>query len=83
MPTPRSPSQTVKVWHIYKQLNFILNNIFNLIFVEATFSLPITNSAVEQDTAFMACVMLTTEAGVTLDMNISVELNTTDSSGEV
>ena len=57
--------------------------MIDLSLVEATFSLPITDSAAEEDTPFMACVMLTTEFGVTLDVNISVELNTTDGTGEI
>ena len=57
--------------------NFILS------LIEATFSLPITESTAETDTPFRACVMLTTEVGVTLDVNISVELNTTDGTGVI
>ena len=81
MPTPQSPSQTAKVRHLTNHL--ISSTLLVLSLVEATFSMPITGSAAEEDTPFMACVMLTTEAGVTLDMNITVEINTTDGTGEV
>ena len=54
-----------------------------MLFAETTFSLPITDSAAEADTPFMTCVMLTTEAGVTLAVNITVELNTTDGTGKL
>ena len=61
----------------------VKTTLFMLLLTEATFSLPITDSAAEADTPFMTCVMLATEAGVTLDVNITVELNTTDGTGEV
>ena len=71
---------------MYKSKLISLNqyiNSFNFSFVEAKFSLPITDSVAEADNLYIACVMLTTEAGVTLDVNISVNLNTTDNTGEV
>ena len=37
----------------------------------------------EADSIYMTCVMLTTDVGVALDVNISVELSTTDGTGEV
>ena len=56
---------------------------FILSLVEAMFSLPITDARAEAETPFMACVILTTEVGVTLDVDIPVELNTTDVTGVI
>ncbi len=51
--------------------------------VEATLSVPATASATEADSPFMACVMLATANGVSLDLDVVVELTTTDGTGEV
>ena len=48
---------------------------------EATFSIPTTASVEEADSPFMACVTLTTADGVMLDVDLVVELNTTDGTG--
>ena len=44
--------------------------------------MPTTASIEEMDSLFMACVTLTTSDYVTLDVEVEVELNTVDATGE-
>ena len=52
-----------------------------MFYAEATFSVPTTESVEEADSLFMACVTLTTADSVILDVDLVVELNTTDGTG--
>ena len=66
------------VLQIFYQI--VHNDVFH---AEATFSVPATASVEEADSPFMACVMLTTASNVMLDVEVVVELNTVNDTGEI
>ena len=59
---------------------FLTTHHFN---AEATFSVPTAASSAEADTPFVACVRLDTADGVSLGVDLVVELTTTDDTGEI
>ena len=74
---------TVRFLLLAMPLNHAVFDIFlAMLHAEATFSVPTIASVEEADSIFMACVTLTTADNVMLDVEVVVELNTVNNTGE-